>query len=348
MITLKSGVPGSGKTLSMVAELLENSKAKEPRPVYTNITGLAIPHILMENWEPNTTRKENTLYTIDWRECPAGSLIVIDEAFLYGYDARSAQATVPDYIRDLAVHRKDFSVDIVFIAQHPKLLHVALRRQVGKHQHYRRLFGWGRAVCYEWDQAQDNLAQTKTAVMTQFSYPRSVFKAYKSAEVHTKPKFKLPWFAWIPVALIPLAAWALPNGYAAMHGAMTGKGVAQEKPAEKPPAPVQAKYPTMDPKDAATTILATAPKPSPPPQLPPFPVAQSAPAGCIVTPKGCGCFDTQGKPVEKDAAMCQALEKPAPVTDLAKIAEPTYYRPKVDVQMAALMFGVNKLQNSNR
>lgn len=342
MITLKTGVPGSGKTLSMVSELLANSKLPEPRPVYTNITGLAIPHILLENWEPTTQRKEGVLYTIDWRQCPAGSLIVIDECFLYGYDARSAQAQVPDYIRDLAVHRKDFSVDIVFIAQHPKLLHVALRRQVGKHQHYRRVFGWGRAVCYEWDQAQDNLTSTKTAVMTQFSYPRSVFSAYKSAEVHTKPKFRLPWFFWIPVGIIPLAAWAVPSAYTTLQGAMTGKGIAATaKPVEKPP-----ELPKLQPVTVAPPLGIQPPPAGFDPIGPHVEVLKVVAAGCIVTPKGCGCFDVQGKPAETDAQMCEALAKPRPVEDLASLPEPSYYRPKIDPQTAALVFGVNKPPNA--
>jgi len=81
MITLKTGVPGSGKTLSMVAELLANSKSAEPRAVYTNIDGLAIPHIKLRNLEPDTKRESGVLYTTDWRQCPAGSMVIIDEAF---------------------------------------------------------------------------------------------------------------------------------------------------------------------------------------------------------------------------------------------------------------------------
>ncbi|NBW79616.1 MAG: hypothetical protein EBR27_11485 [Betaproteobacteria bacterium] len=350
MITCKSGVPGSGKTLSMVAELLANSKLAEPRPVYTNITGLSIPHVLMENWEPNTQRREGVLYTIDWRQCPVGSLVVIDEAFLYGYDNRSAQASVPDYIRDLAVHRKDYSVDLVFIAQHPKLLHVALRRQIGKHQHYRRLFGWGRAVVYEWDQCQDNLGATKTAVVSQFSYPRDVFKAYKSAELHTKPKFKLPWFVWIPVALLPLAAWALPAGYSALHGSMSGKGLQSSQTvqaaANKPPAAAGIPVPAGAPEGFVP--VGVGPSLPMPGQTPATPLAVApVPAGCIVTPKGCGCFDAQGGKMPPNETMCEALKTTPPPVQLASGYEVSYYRPPLNVQTVADVFGVKKPVNAH-
>lgn len=309
MITVKTGVPGSGKTCSMVVELLANSKLAKPRPVYTNIEGLAIPHILMRNWEAGVARVDGVLYTIDWRQCPVESIIVIDEAFLYGYDGKSSQAAVPDYIRDLAVHRKDYSVDIWFIAQHPKLLHQAVRRQVGRHQHYRRLFGMGRAVVYEWDMCEDNLGSTKTAVKANFAYPRSVYKAYKSAQVHTKPQFKLPWWVWLPVAIIPAAVWAFPAAFSTLSSAMTGKGIPHTGVLSGAPA---AAVPFgVVPKSAASVPAFPAlPKHEPVSavSVPTFPANQAAKtelAGCIVANHRCGCFDTVGKPVEVAFGVCE-------------------------------------------
>lgn len=345
MITLKTGVPGSCKTLSMVSELLAIKKAAdasgEYRPLYTNITGLAIPHIPLKNWvQGETTREEGVLYTIDWRQCPPGAIIVIDEAFLYGYEARGASSPVPEYIRDLAIHRKDFSVDIWFIVQSPKLLHVAVRRQVGKHQHYRRLFGWHRAVCYEWDQCQDNLAATKTAVVSQFTFPRTVFSAYHSAEVHTKPQFKKPWFIWIPVALIPLAAWALPAGFDVMKGSMTGKGISTHKEAPKPA--TASSTPLTAPTPAAFKPDPLPPGFDPPSQTPIAPpgqlVAAPALAGCIATPaKGCKCFDAQGKAMPADPAMCPDTSA-KPATDLAHVQD-TPAQTVVAIQTTPLSLG---------
>lgn len=312
MITLKTGVPGSGKTLSMVGELLSNSKLDKPRPLYTNVEGLAIPHILMRNWEPNVAPREaGVLYTIDWRQCPVESIIVIDEAFLYGFDGKSSQAAVPDYIRDLAVHRKDYSVDIWFISQHPKLLHQALRRQVGRHQHYRRLFGMGRAVVYEWDMCEDNLGSTKTAVKTNFSYRRDVFKAYKSAQVHTKPKFKLPWWVWLPVAIVPAAVWAFPAAYSTLTGAMSGKGIPHSGVlAGAPATPLPFGTVSNVPSSTVNVAASSANLPSyvGANSVPSAPAFQPPPveiSGCIVANHRCGCFDAGGKSVEVGPGVCE-------------------------------------------
>jgi zona occludens toxin len=306
VITLKSGVPGSGKTLSMVHELLAMSKdTANPRPLYTNITGLSIPHFPLTD-------------CTKWRECPVNSLIVIDEAFLAGYEAKSAQGQVPDYIRDLAIHRKDFSVDIWFIAQHPKLLHVALRRQVGKHQHYRRLFGWGRSVVYEWDQCQENLSATKSAVASNFGFPKSSFAAYKSAEVHTKPKFKLPWWAWLPIAIIPAAVWAFPAAYGTLSGAMLGKGIPRSGEAPKPSALVPQSLVALPVSTVPVPVSTVAPGQHSdialvaPPDAPP--------AGCVAVPGRCGCFDAAGAKVEVKPGVCESIAgvgrgKPAEFAD---------------------------------
>lgn len=317
MITLKTGVPGSGKSLSMVDELLKNASSDTPRPVFCNITDLALPHIPLQNWETTTKREDGVMYTIDWRQCPPESIIIIDEAFLYGYHATSASAPVPDYIRDLATHRKDYSVDIWFIAQHPKLLHPALRRQIGKHEHYRRLFGWSRAVVYEWDSCQDNLGNTKTAVKKSFRYPKKAYKAYKSADVHTKQKFSLPFWIWIFPAIALLAVWAIPTGYKVMSGAMSGKGL-QGIHQDKKPA-VEAATAPQTPFPEGFVPLGTNPVPSAPAPAPVAPSAPVAPmaaplapqkpayAGCIAVKDRCSCLDQSGQLVDVDHGLC--LEK---------------------------------------
>ena len=224
MITIKTGVPGSGKTQSMVSELMamvaKMKKSGEYRPIYTNITGLdaaVIPHFKMTD-------------TKDWQSCPPESLIVIDEAQENGYEAMSMQKAIPEYISKLAVHRKDYSVDFWFISQHPKLLHVALRRQCGKHQHYERKFGFKRALCFEWHHCEDQLSQRKTAIASQFVFDKRFQAAYHSADVHTKQKFKFPLWLWVPLAAIPLGIFAAPMAYHTLSGAATGKGVGQDHP----------------------------------------------------------------------------------------------------------------------
>jgi len=325
MITLKSGVPGSGKTLSMVHELLVSSKGPNVRALYTNITDLALPHVELKD-------------ATKWRECPPGSLIVIDEAFLHGYESKSTQAAVPEYIRDLAVHRKDYSVDLVFIAQHPKLLHVALRRQVGKHQHYRRLFGWGRSVVYEWDMCQENLTQTKTAVTSNFTFPKSAFAAYKSAEVHTKPKFKLPWWAWLPLLIIPAAVWAFPAAFATLSGAMTGKGIPHSdavlNPFSSKPVSVTVTNPVVTSgAPSAVAVPVAAPAVAVVPDEPP--------AGCIATASRCACFDVDGASVTVKPGVCESVAGVGRPKTIQFEDSPPPVRPLDDADRAVLSFVFN-------
>lgn len=306
MLVIKTGVPGSGKTLSMVYELLQITKKTNdtaaPRPLYTNITDLAIPHIPLTNWDASKPRQQGVLYTIDWRQCPPESIVVIDEAYLYGYELLSSTAKIPDYIRDLAVHRKDYSLDIYLICQHPKQLNVFARRMCGKHQHYRRLFGWNRSVVYEWDCAQDNLGSTRTAVMTRFEFPKEAYKAYKSAEIHLKQKFKLPWWIWIFPLAVVLAIFVAPKAYMALHGAMTGKGVTDTSVliAPKQPAPTPLLQPQNLSAAPAGGFSELTPAPTQSAQF------NSQIAGCIRMATKCACVDGQGKPVLVEAGFCES------------------------------------------
>lgn len=298
MITIKTGVPGSGKTQSMVAELLDAvakmERTGQYRPIYTNITGLdpkKVPHKPMAD-------------ATAWRDCPPEAIIVIDEAQQFGYEAMSTSAKVPPHIADLAVHRKDYSVDIWFITQHPKLLHVALRRQCGKHQHYERKFGLARAFCFEWHHCEDNLSQRKTAVVSQFVFSKAAQGAYLSAEVHTKQSFRWPMWLAVPALAVPIGIYALPNAWTGLYGSMTGQGLSGLRgPAAAANPPVAA---ASSPASAARHVIE---RPIPA-QFRPFPAPPIEPlvevAGCVRSESSCACFSNTGKRVEVELDQCQA------------------------------------------
>jgi len=334
MITIKSGVPGSGKTQSMVAELMamceDMQKTGVYRPIYTNITGLdpaVIPHKKMHDMPgPGVAfvRDPGLQYTIDWMDCPPESIVVIDEAQDNGYEGLSTQKAVPLHVANFATHRKNFGLDIWLITQHPKLLHVAARRQCGKHQHYERKFGFQSSFCTEWHACEDTLGSRKNATLSRFAFSKKYYKAYQSGPAHTKQKFKFPLFFYLPLLIVPLAAYALPTAYTALSGAMTGKGISGVSGAPATPASAPKSITVKD--GMVTTVETTTQTAAAPPASAPAEPAPLLIAGCVATPKKCACMDDKGitVPTEPDFCAAQILghSTPGQKADLSRIPEP--------------------------
>lgn len=241
MIELRSGVPGSGKTLSIVQTLanLQSRWEKNPeesRPVFildamrtmtsgiaTGIPDLTLPYSIVPVILAKVNKSGASSLVPDWAEMPDHSLVIIDEA--QGcFPPRSSQSQPPDHVAWLNTHRHR-GFDIWLTTQHPKLIDSSVRALVGKHMHYRRLFGGQRSVIYEWDSCCDNLAATGTAITSYWAYPKSVFKWYKSAEVHTKQSFKLPKWLLIPVFGALAGIYFIPQAYSVISNGASGKGI---------------------------------------------------------------------------------------------------------------------------
>lgn len=254
MIELNTGVPGAGKTLSMVERLAKlidrwGAHPEEGRSIFVHgIPELALPHspmpILNNPSFPgkNNVGQAGVQGVPDWDAMPDGSLVIIDEA--QGcFPPRSSASTAPAHVAWLNTHRHR-GFDIWLTTQHPKLIDGSVRALVGKHQHYRRMFGGSRAVVYEWDACSDSLSGLANAVTSHWSYPKKVFKWYKSAEIHTKQSFKLPkWLLILPLGVV-MALIFFPRAYSTLTSAISGKGLSQGKtqvaqtaaPAALPPA----------------------------------------------------------------------------------------------------------------
>lgn len=310
MLVLRTGVPGGGKSLSAVSDFLrlhrewcKPGNESKRRVVYANIEGLTLPHHPVPLLEPVKNRFGEVLYTpIDWASIEDGSLVLLDEAQQF-FPPLAVGEPVPAHIAFLNVHRHR-GLDIEVITQHPKNLHSNVRRLVGRHLHLRRVFGWGRAVMYEWDHCQDNLTALKTAVVTQFSYPKEVFQFYKSAEIHTKQTFRKPWWMWLPIAVIPLAAWALPSAFDTLSGAMSGKGVgANIIPAAKPVKAREVKRVGGELHSKEEPVPASKPEPAGGMQAAaPGPLRAS---GCVQRGPDCRCLDEAGvKLVRAEPRAC--------------------------------------------
>jgi zona occludens toxin len=295
LITLITGVPGSGKSLFTVAELLlpmqtatfEHDGAMFPRALKTNVKNLLLDHEMIA--------KDNLLNWPEW--CKPGDLICFDEVQEV-WKPRSMGSSIPDSISKLETHRH-MGVDFVLITQHPMLLDQNIRRLVGRHIHVRRVANMPLAILYEWDHAS-NPAMVKSAITTRpWRYPKSAYRLYKSAEAHTKQPRRLPFaLLVIFVAAVGLAV-ILYFGYYR----------SQERYAAKPSA-------VLIPKKETQFVPVTAISHAKPDQTQSSHIADyrkssadEKPLGCIATKARCSCFDTEGLKVQIQDDQCRQASR---------------------------------------
>jgi zona occludens toxin len=307
MIELRTGLPGNGKTLSMVQELaamqVKWDKGDESaRPVFVhNVKDLILPHSPLPVIEEKNPKTGGIKRLPDWDNVPDGSLVIIDECQDL-FPPRSSQSEAPPHVAWLNTHRHR-GVDLVLITQHPKLIDSAVRALVGKHKHYRRMFGSSRSVVYEWDGCADSLTGMKNAVTTYWKFPADAFKWYKSAEVHTKQKFKLPMWMGIPLVGLVLMAFFVPRAYSVLVNGVQGKEIAQESK------PHIVKKTEVSENPLAQGSGAIAPAPAAP--MAPVTLPISLPEvprykGCITDPERtrCSCL-TEDDQIVKEPPMCR-------------------------------------------
>lgn len=208
MIILQTGVPGSGKTASVVNILMtdetythftDKDGQKKKRPLFVNgIEDLQLEHQLLTDEQIKEQPLQDFL--------PYGSLVVIDEAQrLMGN--RPAASKVPPSIEALATHRHH-GLDIVLITQHPSFIDPFVRKLVQRHMHI-SIKPVGRKI-YEWNECVDNpdsKLSTDKAIERQFILPKKAFGQYKSAEVHTKVSRRFPRMLVFLIVFIPCLVW---------------------------------------------------------------------------------------------------------------------------------------------
>ncbi|MDO9421062.1 MAG: zonular occludens toxin domain-containing protein [Herminiimonas sp.] len=263
-----------------LAELVARWKThpEEARPIFVlGIPDLALPHSLLPTKSVIIGRALAPQIVPDLEAIPDGSLILIDEA--QGcYPPRSSAMAPPDHVSELNTHRHR-GIDMWLTTQHPKLVDHAVRALVGKHMHYRRLFGGMRAMVYEWDACSDSLAGTKNAVVSYWSYPKKVFNWYKSAEIHTKQKFKYPAWVWLPVIAFGLCIYTFPGAYDSLFGSKKAKPETKQSSSSA----VTAK--SSPPPSTSTVVTQSSPEPVP---------VQIEYVGCVASETKCTCMTSSG------------------------------------------------------
>ncbi|MFQ1966856.1 zonular occludens toxin domain-containing protein [Aeromonas veronii] len=178
MITLITGVPGAGKTLYCVHEIL-TKESKTDRPIFVD----GIPDLIL--------RHEVAPDPLEWHNwAPDGAHIVIDEVQRV-WRPEAAGKLIPESIAQLETHRHR-GLDFTIMTQHPSLIHSNVRRLVGRHIHVRRT-ALGVYV-YEYPECMNSpdTAFKNALTKVRWPHPKSSFGVYKSASIHQKVKFRIP------------------------------------------------------------------------------------------------------------------------------------------------------------
>lgn len=192
MITLITGIPGMGKTSLLVQMLSQYEKAAE-RPLFVmGIPNLEIEHVVappVDEWTEYRQSPEDPTLELAYFTFPPNSILIVDECQRV-FRPRASSSKVPPYVAALETHRHT-GLDIILLTQKPKLIDINVRELVGRHIHIRAgLLG---RYLYEWPHIADGESRLdrSEAAKRKFSPPKASFQKYKSAEAHTKQKFRI-------------------------------------------------------------------------------------------------------------------------------------------------------------
>lgn len=314
MITLITGVPGAGKTLYAVDQILQ-PEAKAGRQLFVD----GIPDLLITH-EPAPD-------PMDWPSwAPQGAHIVIDEVQRI-WRPESAGKVVPPSIAELETHRHR-GLDFTIMTQHPNLIHSNVRRLVGRHIHVRRT-GLG-VVVYEWPECKTNPDTAWRSALTKlrWKHPKSAFGLYKSASIHQKVKFRLPkaiWLIIIPLLVFPLAGYVIynvlsqPLSKAAVSGGQPQQPASfisksQQAPGGVPSQPGQQQAPQqpVEINIREQFIPRISGQPETAPAYDNLRVVKSMPrvAACMKSDTSCVCYTEQSTRIDMSDDQCrQQLER---------------------------------------
>ncbi|MGP5533805.1 zonular occludens toxin domain-containing protein [Psychrobacter celer] len=232
------------------------------RTIYTNIKALKIDYVRDIEY--------------DWRDCPDGSIVVIDEVQLVEPFDQTKNKNDP-IIQELTIHRHR-GFDFYFITQYPSLLHPTVKDLVGVHYHLTvpyglktRVYQFGSTRAYPNTMANKFNCETKFY----FSPPDRLFKLYKSTTINTHQK-RIPYkqlFGFGILILLGVSVFLF-SVFGAKDSAIFGGD-------SKKPAALAAAAPVVDnPMPTATTgqpdTLTPAPVTGQPDTLAPAPVTASS------------------------------------------------------------------------
>ena len=305
MITLITGLPGSGKTLFTINDVNKLAESKESKALarlvyYHGIPDLILPWQILDD-------------PAAWHELPKGSIIVIDECQTT-FRPRGAGSSVPKYVSELETHRHH-GYDLFLITQHPMLVDGNVRKLVGRHMHVKRFLGFPKSTIHEFQQTRDNVDKsTKGSIENQFFFPKDSYKWYKSANIHTVKK-RIPMRILLMILLPILCVSAV--FFAVKHIGNFGKtpeelnGLTIHPTTYEPPKSQKNINNDTD-VDNMTFIEAHTPEVEGLAYTAPIykevtkPITAPYPAACMQSKsQGCNCFSQQGTKLSVPKNLCQ-------------------------------------------
>lgn len=216
MLYLYTGVPGAGKTLYAVSNLVKRKDFKD-RPIF--VDGIKdLDHDKINYFD--IPEGESIQTWPKW--APPGAIIVVDECQRI-FRPRPSGSKVPDYVAELETHRHR-GLDFILITQHPRLIDVNLRELIEHHTHLGKTnLGLRRKMEWTTGGAKDpgSRANIREALISVYRLDKSVYGLYKSAEVHTKirtKKSKLLMLFPLALCLVGYGVWSFTGFWSKFSG----------------------------------------------------------------------------------------------------------------------------------
>lgn len=319
-ITLVTGLPGHGKTLYSLVRWKELAE-REGRPVFHSsglsadgIPGLSLP---WQAWDP-----------LKWFQLPAKALMLMDECQRV-FPIRGRGADVPEHVRQLETHRH-LGLDLVLITQDPMLIDPHVRRLVDRHFHVVRSFGMERATVHEYvNGVRDMVSKSRgDSIRHTFSFPKSAYAWYRSAEVHTV-KRRIPVRAVLmlaaPLVALGAAGWFYLRTDARLSGELEGSGIGRVEAGAAggdSGSLVRSRGGVGGPGGAGALEAAMTPQefarfyhprvPGLAHTAPAFdqvtaPVVAPYPAACVASASRCHCYSQQATRLDVPAQLCRQI-----------------------------------------
>jgi len=325
MLTLTTGGPGTGKTAFLISELIK-IKAQQPYRDFF-IHGIrdfkAFKHQTIYCKSPlcdlcrSQEVPENGLYVEDWPTWyKSHYMIVVDEVQRIWGQSNGSNKT--DAISRLQTHRH-YGLDFWLVSQSPKLIHTDVKAMVGRHIHLEAK--WSGRKQYEWSEVRENTLARTDAVVRPYTLPKSVFKLYKSAEVHTVQEKRKPMSFYATIFVLCLCvvfAAAISIRFSDRFGAKpktvdiasvsagAGVGGALAPPAPAPDETQTVKLDTVEAvAKAFTPVIPALPWTAPVYRELAKPVSFPRIVGCIQNVKKCACYTQQATIVDIPDNICR-------------------------------------------